>query len=348
MPKGKGKQRKRVRKRTWDPDLDADAVVREQRRVRGRESGVASPVQREQDFSGCFGEFEPNGLVVSPYGRSAFVWFDGEERLCRVAEELTDGKTSILAPGDAVRVDFVGAAATVTAVRRRRTRLSRPASRKGGEQVIAANIDLLVIVTSAAQPRFKPGIVDRYLIVAEVGGVGTLLCVNKMDLAPTEPKGVEDYRDLGVPVITTSCVDGRGLDQLQRALRDKVSILAGQSGVGKSSLLNAMYPALNIPTQTVSNATEKGRHSTTSFRLYQLQGGVQIIDTPGIKHLEILGLTRDHVEYYFPDIAKHAGACRFRNCTHTHEPNCAVRDAVESGAVSLRRYRSYLSVLENL
>jgi len=347
MPKGKGRQRKRTRKRTWDAEQDVDAALREPRRVRGRETGVGAPVDVECDLSECFTDVEPNGRVISPYGVLAFVLTEEGERLCRVTDSLTDGKTSVLAPGDEVRVEQCDDGPTVTAVRRRHTTLSRPAIYKAREQVFAANIDLLVVVTSTAKPPFRAGLVDRYLIAAEVGGVGMLLCVNKIDLA-AEPDEVDGYRALGLPVVNTSCVDGAGIDDLREALRGKLSILAGQSGTGKSSLINSMDPTLRLATRQVSDDTQKGRHATTASRIYQLDGGIRIIDTPGIRQLGLWGVTSQELDYYFPEIARFAAECRFRNCVHDREPDCAVRSAVESGQIAAHRYESYHRIRRSL
>ena len=162
MAKGRGRQRKRIRKRKWDPEKDIDAAIREPRRMRGRETGIESPVVGSFDSDSCFSEFTPNGLVVSPYGVLSFVAMEEKEILCRVDDDLTDGKTSILAPGDEVQVTWRNDEPFVTAVRHRRSKLSRPDIHSGRERVFAANVDLLVIVASAVQPRFKQGVVDRY------------------------------------------------------------------------------------------------------------------------------------------------------------------------------------------
>jgi ribosome biogenesis GTPase len=349
MPKGRGRQRKRVRRRAWDEQTGEDAASREARRMRGRETGVDEPAARDLDLDACFSEVEANGLVVSPYGVLAFVRVDGRERLCRVADALTDGRRSVLAPGDAVRVENLqDDEPRVSAVRHRRSRLSRPGVGRMREQVFAANVDLLVAVTAAAKPRPKPGLLDRYLIAADLGGVDSIICVNKMDLVQDEPALITEFRDVGVPVIDTSCEDGRGLEDLRAALADKMAVFCGQSGVGKSSLLRALQPGLDIEVAAVSDATEKGRHTTTSARLYDLPGGVRVIDTPGIRQLAVWGVEPEELDAYFPEIAERAAECRFRDCVHGEEPGCAVREAVEAGAISPRRHRSYQRIRETL
>ncbi len=349
MPKGKGKQRKRIRKRRWDEDRDVDAVTREPRRIRGRESGIGAPVTIEKRFEDCFQDVEANGLVISPYGVLAFVLIDGEEQLCRVAESLTDGRTSVLAPGDEVRVERDGDEYLVTAVRPRHSKLSRPDTLiKEREQVFAANIDLLVVVASAVRPAFKTGVVDRYLIAAEMGDVSVLLCLNKIDLMEQEPPPVSVYEELGLPVVRTSCETGEGIHDLRRHLVGKTSVFSGQSGVGKSSLLNALSPDLDIAIQNVSRITDKGRHTTSSSRLYILDDDIRIIDTPGIRQLGLWGVQAAELDFYFPELAERAPRCRFRDCVHIHEPGCAIREAVEHGEIPRLRYQSYRWIRESL
>lgn len=349
MPKGTGRQRKRVRKRDWDADRDVGAVSREPWRMRGRDSGVAEPVERLGGAETLFEDVEANACVVSPYGVQVFVRTADGERCCRVADKLTDGKRSILAAGDEVRVEYApGGQARVTAVRPRRTKLSRPAVHGNREKVFAANIDQLVVVASCAQPVFRPVLIDRYLIAAQLGGVETVLCVNKMDLAETEPPKLADYRRLGVPVVGSSCETGAGIEDLRRLLEGKTSVVSGQSGVGKSSLLNRLDPALELATREVSVLTDKGRHTTTASRLYELRGGIRIIDTPGVRELGLWGVEPEDLDVYFPDIAEHAVRCKFRDCTHTHEPDCAVRDAADTGAISPLRFESYLRIRASL
>jgi ribosome biogenesis GTPase len=238
----------------------------------------------------------------------------------------------------------------VQAIATRRTRLSRLAHVHSdlSEQVIAVNVDVLVIVASAVKPRFKPGLVDRYMIAAQVGAIEPLLVVNKMDLVESEPGEVQLYRGLGLPVIQTSCVTGLGLDELRRALRGKLAVFAGHSGVGKSSILNVMSPALDIRTGEVSDINEKGRHTTALSRMHLIDGDIRIIDTPGVRNLGIFNVTTEEVAFYFPEFVEIAGQCRFHNCTHIHEPECAVRNAVEAGDIPRLRYESYRRIRDSL
>ncbi len=290
---------------------------------------------------------EPNAVLLAYSGQWAWVQHGGKEHLCRVDERVIARTSDALASGDLVRVEWEGGEPMLRGVVPRRTRLSR-FHRDGREQVIAANIDVLVIVSAAAQPRFKAGVVDRYLITAERGGVEPILCLNKMDLVEGEPSEIQAYRDLGLRVIDTSCVTGLGVDMLREALQGRLSALAGQSGVGKSSLINALDPQHDIEVKEVSRLTEKGRHTTRRARLYELEGSIRIIDTPGVRQLGIHGLAAEEIDLYFPEVADAAGRCRFRNCRHVGEPGCAVTEAVEQGALSKLRYESYRRMLDSI
>jgi ribosome biogenesis GTPase len=341
LKKPRKRKRAAVRKRTWTAG-DVDEATRQRRFESSRQSGDAS-----FDLETLFSDCEPNGLVVSPYGVLAFVLADGEERLCKVDDALVDGKTSVLAPGDEVHVEAAEDDWMVRAVRTRTSRLSRPAVGRKREQTIAANVDVLVIVASAAQPSFKPGLVDRYLIAAEVGGVQPVICVNKIDLVESEPEEAGAYRQLGVEVVGTSCESGAGLDALREQLTGKLAVFAGHSGVGKSSLINQLNPDLELDTQEISESTNKGRHTTTASRLYALPGGTRLIDTPGIKQLGLWGVSPEELDYYFPEMQEVATGCRFRDCTHVHEPHCAVKDAVQDGTITRLRYDSYVRIRES-
>ncbi|HPJ98027.1 MAG TPA: ribosome small subunit-dependent GTPase A, partial [Candidatus Hydrogenedentes bacterium] len=306
--KDRRRKKPRVRKRDWS-EADLDAETRQPRRFRGLDVGLGAEAP---DIDERFEDIQPNGVVISPYGVLAFVEIDGQEQLCRVAERLCTGKTSILAPGDLVLVDALDDDLCVSAVQRRRSKLSRPASKGQREQVIAVNVDHIVCVVAVAQPRFKAGVLDRLLIAADIGGIHPIVVVNKMDLTGETPREFEVYRDLELPLIFASCETGEGIDELRRLLENSVSVLAGQSGVGKTSLINCLHPDFELETQAVSAFNEKGRHTTTTSRLYHLGGGIDIIDTPGIRQLGVWALAKEEAALYFPDIAVLGERCRFR------------------------------------
>lgn len=295
-------------------------------------------------------EIAPNAVVLSHTGCWAFVWMDGRELMAEIDARLGRDDATVLAPGDEVQVVFAEDTPVVRGIAPRRSKLSRLAHEHSAlaEQVIAANVDLLVVVASAARPHFKPGLVDRYLIAAQVGRVEPVLVINKMDLVGSEPVQAGLYREIGMPVVPASCETGEGIDALREILAGKLSVVAGHSGVGKSSLLNKLDPSLALVVQEVSQYNEKGRHTTTNARLYTLADGIRIVDTPGARNLGVWNVSPEEVAYYFPELAEAAMGCRFRDCTHTHEPGCAVCAAIEAGDIPKARYASYLRIRESL
>lgn len=346
--KGRRKKKIRVRQRDWESGSDTSFThdLKRHRRTDTLLSDSAPKPDIPEDF-------EPNGIVIAHSKKWAFVHFKGVEIRCRINDYLQESESTILAAGDNVLVrvgEEDGAEPTVMAVAPRRTRLSRLAIEHShvAEQVFAANIDVMIVVTTIVKPAFKQGLVDRYLIAAEVGGVVPILCMNKMDLVDEEISLLDTYRDLGIRVIPTSCETGEGLDELRAALKNKMSVFAGQSGVGKSTLLNSLEPELEITTREVSHSTEKGRHTTTVSRLYELPGGIRVVDTPGIRQLGLWEVSPEEVAYYFPEIAEAGGGCKFRNCTHTHEPACSVLESVENKTIDKRRYDSYLRIRNSI
>lgn len=335
------KKRKRVRERDWEESREQD-FSREGWKHQIT-TGEVTVDHAEQELPA---DFTPNALVISHSGKWATVKHEGGEKLCLIHEALFEGNTSVLATGDEVLVEPHDEELMVRAVAPRRSKLSRLAKRK--EQIVAANIDNLLIVVSAAKPRFKPGVVDRYLIVAQSGGVRPLLAINKTDLVENLPEEALMYEELGLPVFRTAFKEGIGAEEIRPYLEGKRTVLAGQSGVGKSTFVNALDPSLAIDTQEVSRATEKGKHTTTGPRLYELPGDTQLIDTAGVRSLALWNVTPEELHFYFPDVAEIAEGCKFRNCTHTHEPDCAVWAHVESGELSPLRYRSYVRILDDL
>lgn len=342
------KKRKKKQKRTRNVDWAAQQDTAYSRDLK-RHLRTNTAISEQAPQPDIPSNFTPNGLVISRSRKWAFVQWDGREELCKLTDDLAR-RGAALAPGDHVLVERVDGEPWVRAVAARHTKLSRPAMEHSGgeEQVFAANIDVLVAVAATVKPVFRAGLVDRYLIAAEIGGVKPILCLNKMDLADTEPPELAAYREIGVQVITTSCETGQGIPELRTALHGTLSVFAGHSGVGKSSLLNALQPGLDLDTREISEATHKGKHTTTTAKLFQLDGDIRIIDTPGIRALGLWQVSPEEVAYYFPEIAEHAAACKFRDCTHTHEPKCGVREAVKSGAISRHRFASFERIRESL
>lgn len=218
-------------------------------------------------------------------------------------------------------------------------------------QVLAANVDRLIIVAAAADPPFRAGLVDRFLVAANEEGIDALLCLNKVDLDDEIPelRSVADpYREAGVDVLDTSVVSGEGVDELRRIMSEGVNLLVGHSGVGKSSLLNTVSPDLELEVGDVADYHGRGRHTTTRVTLLPLDSGGWVIDSPGIREFVLDGVTANEVARLFPGFGEIPAGCRFNDCLHLEEPGCAVLDAVEAGELSPHRYLDYTRVLEDL
>ncbi|MDX1686820.1 MAG: ribosome small subunit-dependent GTPase A [Candidatus Promineifilaceae bacterium] len=216
------------------------------------------------------------------------------------------------------------------------------------EQVLVANPDQVVFVFSIRKPRPSLRKLDRFLVVAEMNELPAVICVNKIDLARSgeAQEQFSLYEEIGYPVLYTSAKTREGLDELNDCLRGKISVLAGSSGVGKSSLLNAMQPGLGLRVKEVSEATEKGLHTTRHAELFPLDEGGYVADTPGIRALALFDVEPQELDGYFREIAPLVPHCQFSDCSHVHEPGCAVREAVEEGQISEERYNSYLRLRE--
>jgi ribosome biogenesis GTPase / thiamine phosphate phosphatase len=260
------------------------------------------------------------------------------------------GAVDPVAVGDRVQFHAAGPhSGLITAVLPRTNALSRPAAgSKPLEQVIVANVDQVVPVFAAAQPAPKWELLDRYLVAAEAAGVPALIAITKLDVLPgrdAEALQAEmaNYQRLGYAVSFTSTLDGTGLDAFRAALHGRVSVFVGKSGVGKTSLLNAVEPGLGLRVKAVSQATEKGRHTTSQLELFDLALGGQVIDTPGMREFGLWSLSGPDLAQGFVEMRPYLGRCKFGlDCTHDHEPGCAIKIAVAAGAISERRYQSYL------
>lgn len=377
--KHKGKSRRRIK--DWQERVDAgrdiEAGATRQRLNRqevklGQERFAAVGDDDRADWQAV------EGLVTGLFRRGGFIRVDRdgqhEELFCSLAKTFRPPEgfdnRSPLAVGDEVTVALVPEDhhdgqveldrnridGMVLSRRPRRALLARPQPRSGkrrGEydeqpfiKVIAANMDQLLLVAAVEQPKLKPGLIDRFRIVAERGDLPLLLAVNKIDLARPEEKLLADLAELGVEVVRTSAETGEGLDELRQRLAGKRSVLGGASGVGKTTLVNALVPHADAATRSVRHKDQRGRHTTTQARIYDLPAGGMLVDTPGLRELDV-GLSARELPWYFPEIEALAPDCRFNDCTHTHEPACAVRAAVEAGEIPARRYNSYLRLLDS-
>lgn len=284
------------------------------------------------------------GRVLNVHGLESHVQAgDGRVVRCtmrRVLRTLATDQRHPLAAGDWVRVCDAGDEGTIQAIEPRTTSLSRDS--RGRRHVIVANVDQLVIVGSAAQPDLKPGLIDRLIVAAESAGIRPLVCLNKVDLV--DPASLVPlagtYARMGYPVILCSTVTGMGVARLEAELHGRVTAVVGQSGVGKSSLLNALDPGLALRVAEVSRDNEKGRHTTTTARLLPHRHGGWFVDTPGVRQFQPWQLVPAEVPSLFRDLRPIANLCRFPDCTHDHEAGCAVKDAVADGLLDVRRWES--------
>ena len=267
------------------------------------------------------------------------------------------GQTNPIAVGDNVTVMFEDdeeGAATITEIKDRSNYISREAPRhQYGRHIIAANIDQAFMIATVANPRTSSGFIDRFLLTAEAYHIPGVLVFNKQDLLK-KPKDIERqkewaemYRVAGYQVILASTVTGEGLQEVADLLKDKVSLLSGHSGVGKSTLINTIFPSMNLRIGEISQKHNKGTHTTTFAEMFDLPTGGYIIDTPGIKEFGILDLQPQEVGHFYPEIRALLPNCRYSNCLHQEEPGCAVKQAVMDGKLNYERYKNYDNIVEN-
>lgn len=312
----------------------------------------------DQDHS----ERELEGLVL----RSTGSWYevqpnhDGAVVSCRAGGRLRllDARsTNPIAVGDRVRfiLDDAEGTGLITELESRVNSIVRKSVNLSKEtHVVAANLDRAFLVVTVSEPRTSTGFMDRFLVTAEAYGVPTTIVMNKYDQCTPGSKAedlMNEYRQIylqsGYEVLPTSAITGEGLDELKSIMaKSGVNLLSGHSGVGKSSLINALIPELNLKTGDVSASHSKGKHTTTFAEMFRLASGGYIIDTPGIKGFGLVALDKDKIHHYFPEMFARLNACKFHNCTHLTEPKCAVRSAVEANEIPVSRYENYVELVE--
>lgn len=290
------------------------------------------------------------GRVLRVHGLDSVVQLeDGRlmrAKIRRLLKTMATDERNVLATGDHVWVrPSLGDEGFIERVEARHGILTRAS--RGREHVLVANVDQVVIVMAIVEPDLKPHLIDRYLASAAQGGIKPIICLNKVDLVdPAEYQPVVGfYSQLGVPTLMTSAATGVGLDRLRRLLKNRQTVFSGQSGVGKSSLLNAIQPGLGLQVREVSEVNQKGKHTTTTSQLLQLEFGGWVVDTPGIRQFELWDTIPEEVEGYFTEFRPFVALCAFPDCTHTHEERCAIKQAVGRRLISERRYFSYLGLV---
>jgi len=274
-------------------------------------------------------------------------------RLCRIRGNLFEESSYInkIAVGDEVEVDLTAAedAGWILRIFPRRTKLSRRPSVGYPEQVLVSNADTLLMVASMRTPPFRGGLIDRLLVAASCGGLEPVLILSKADLATSdEISPIENlYSSLGYTILVTSIPESRGLESLRDLLKNRITVLSGHSGVGKSSLIKALFPDWEIRIGRISKKYGKGRHTTRLAEMFRIPIGGFIVDTPGIRELEPL-VTPNELDSHFVEFVPYLEQCKFKGCTHIHEPQCLIKDAVTSKKITEQRYKSYCTLFESL
>lgn len=336
----------RLTENNWETLLDQHGQSR-------RRPGLAEQMLDDEP-SFVEGDLADAAIVMSVASARCRVFRDGLELDVMVPPEMAVRQKSVLAVGDRILVSDEGGLLRVQSVLPRRTVLARPDPLHAHRQrLIAANVDVVIHVVSLKAPVLRPRLIDRYLIAIQRGGAKPVLCVNKVDLLTPEELDEEleklaPYLGLGVPIIGCSTKTGEGLERLRGEVEGKMAALVGHSGVGKSSILNALDESLQLATNTLHRKRATGRHTTSASTLYDFGGGTYLIDTPGIREFGLWDLDRDTLRDYFPEFTEPSELCRFTDCTHVHEPDCEVKERVESGDLNAARYETYVRLWSDL
>ncbi len=334
---------------------DWDEPASNRRGGKRRKAGTEAEDPFDTGAWGAATDVDPHdaAMVISIGSGRCRLFHEQREFDCAVPPELAKRQKSALAVGDRVVTETSEGGCRLAGVLRRRTVLSRPDPLNPRVQrLIAANIDVVIHVVSVKAPPLRPRLIDRFLIAIQRGGAQAGICVNKVDLLdaeerPRELAALDPYRALGVPVVACSIKTGEGFPELRALVEGKTCALVGHSGVGKSSILNALDERLDIATGEL-HKRGTGRHTTTASTLHDLGGDTYLIDTPGIREFGLWNLTPETLPDYFPEFAEPGEYCRFNDCTHLHEPGCAVKERAEAGELSRARYDAYVRLAEDL
>ncbi len=297
------------------------------------------------------------GVIVEVRYNDAYVLYNDEIVIAKLRKDLNMVCNQVLFPGDKVIISFSDSNYVISNLVKRTSLLSR--SKKDSTRLsdnnlvknIAANIDLAVIVVSAHEPPLHPKFIDRYLMILENSNIPCIICLNKCDLITLEEEKILDiYRNINIHVIETSTYKNIGIDDLKKYLYGKQAIFVGNSGVGKSSLTNALMNDNEIKTGNVSDKSGRGRHTTTSSKYYIWDDNSSIIDTPGIRSLDVSSFLPMEIQDYFPEINKYRDRCKYSDCLHYNEPydSCIVKEAVYSNLIDKDRYESYLRIMDDI
>ena len=299
--------------------------------------------------------YKSTGSWYTVKDQSGKVWNARIKGVFKIDEDITS--TNPIAVGDIVDFELENEnenTVTITGIHERRNYINRQSPRiKSQQHIVAANIEQCLLIATLKEPRTSQGFIDRFLVACEMYHVPAIIMFNKADIyRKKEQEQFEEleaiYKSIGYKVHLVSIKECRGIDIIKEQLKDKITLVSGHSGVGKSSFINTIIPDMKIRTQDVSGWSGKGQHTTTFAEMHELPFGGKLIDTPGMKEFGLVGIERQEVSGYFPEMRKRLNDCQFNNCLHINEPDCAIKEAVRQGEIHENRYVSYYNILESI